>query len=95
MSQTQVLNSDEARQVAAVARQLADEMFNLQKTIETRLNAIPFSGRAADAAKLKMNEYKTKIEGHKVSLEQYSNTLQTFANNTDANEQSAISGLPA
>lgn len=95
MTQTAVLNSDEARQVASVASQLASEMYVLQKTIETRLNAIPFQGKAADAAKVKMNEYKTKIESHKVSLEQYAGTLNTFANNADANEQSAIAGIPA
>lgn len=93
MSKTQVLNTEEARQLASFIRSLSAEIAGLQASIQAKLAGTTFSGGASDVAHGVMNEFKTRIEDHKTRLDQYSVALDTMATNADTTETTAIAGL--
>ena len=93
MAKTQVLNTEEARQLAAFTRSLAAEISALQTNIQNMLAGTTFQGNASDIAHGVMSEFKARIEDHKSRLDQYSVALDTMANSADATESTAIAGL--
>ena len=93
MAKTQVLNTEEARQLATFIRSLSADIANLQQNIQTKLAGTTFSGNASDVAQGVMSEFKAKIQDHKARLDQYSVALDTMASSADTTESAAIAGL--
>lgn len=93
MAKTQVLNTEEARQLASFIRSLSSDIATLQANIQSKLAATTFAGNASDVAQGVMTEFKARIQDHKTRLDQYSVALDTMANSADSTESSAIAGL--
>lgn len=93
MAKTQVLNTEEARQLASFIRSLSEDIAVLQTNIQNKLAGTTFAGNASDVANGVMSEFKARIQDHKSRLDQYSVALDTMASSADSTESAAIAGL--